>query len=253
MSYVNSAGVRIHYEVEGVGPPLVLQHGFTDSLESWYEFRYVPALKTDYTLILLDARGHGGSDKPHEPDAYEPQLFVRDILAVLDELQIAKAHCWGYSMGGRIAFASAKYAPERFSSFVVGGAHPYQEDRAALAPTLQELQKGAGALPDYWGVPLSPALHARLLTNDMKALGAYWQKRMESPGFDEVLATLRMSWLLYVGEADGRYANAKGCVTHIPNATFISLPGLKHAEGFFRSELVLPHVRRFLATVSPRA
>lgn len=251
MAHVSSHGVRIHYQTEGEGAPLLLQHGFTDSRESWYELGYVSALKPHYRLIMLDARGHGGSDKPHEPEAYEPRLFVADIVAVLDHLQITKAHFWGYSMGGRIAFASAKYAPERFSSFIIGGAHPYQEDRAALAPTLQELQKGAGALPDYWGVPLSPALHARLLVNDMKALVAYWQKRMESPGFEEILPTLPMPCLLYVGEADARFASAKGCVTHIPNATFFSLPGLKHAEGYFRSDLVLPHAMRFLIMASP--
>lgn len=74
---------------------------------------------------------------------------------------------------------------------------------------------------------------------------------MESPCFEEVLPTLRMLCLLSAGEADARFANAKGCVTHIPNATFFSLPGLKHAECYFRSDLVLPHVVRFLATASP--
>ena len=249
MPYVHSQGVRIHYQTEGEGPPLVLQHGFTDSLASWYECGYVPALQQHYRLILLDARGHGGSEKPHEPAAYQAQLFVADILAVLDHLHIPKAHFWGYSMGGRIGFTTAKYAPERVSSFIIGGAHPYQENRDALAPWLQELQKGAGAIAPLWEVPLSPALQARLLANDIEAIVAYWRQRMESPGFAEMLSTLPMPCLLYAGEADGRYANAKGCVTHIPNATFFSLPGLKHAEGFFRSDLVLPHVTRFLATV----
>jgi pimeloyl-ACP methyl ester carboxylesterase len=249
MPYVPSHGVRIHYQIAGNGPPLLLQHGFTDSLESWYEFGYVPALQSHYRLILLDARGHGRSEKPHEAPAYEPQLFVADILAVLDHLRIAKAHYWGYSMGGRIGFATTKYAPERFSSFIIGGAHPYQDNRDALASWLPELQKGAGAIAPLWETPLSPALQARLLTNDMEAIVVYWRQRMEDPGFEEVLPTLTMPCLLYAGEADGRFAKAKGCVTHIPDATFFSVPSLKHAEGFFRSDLVLPNVTRFLATV----
>src|SRR4029453_13974530 len=101
----------------------------------------------------------------------------------------------------------AKYAPERFSSFIIGGAHPYQEDRAALAATLQELQTGAGAIPPFWGVPLPPALHTRLLANDMKAIVAYWQKRMEGSGVEEVLPTLPMPCLLYAGEAAPRAAS----------------------------------------------
>src|SRR5439155_870860 len=48
---------------------------------------------------------------------------------------------------------------------------------------------------------------------------------------------------------DGRYAGVKACVVHMPNVTFVSLPGLNHMEGFFRSDLVLPHVTKFLATV----
>jgi len=44
MPYVHNGGVRIHYRVEGDGPPLVMQHGYTDSMETWYELGYVDAL-----------------------------------------------------------------------------------------------------------------------------------------------------------------------------------------------------------------
>ncbi len=56
--------------IEGEGPALVLQHGFTESVVDWYEAGYIEALKPNYRLILIDARGHGSSDKPHDPDAY---------------------------------------------------------------------------------------------------------------------------------------------------------------------------------------
>jgi pimeloyl-ACP methyl ester carboxylesterase len=92
MPYVRSQGLRMHYQVEGDGPPLVLQHGFGDSLESWYELGYVEALKDEYRLILIDARGHGASDKPHEPEAYSFQNVTIDVVAVLDDLAIAQAH-----------------------------------------------------------------------------------------------------------------------------------------------------------------
>src|SRR5262249_17474553 len=126
MPYAHNQGVRIHYQTEGAGPPLVLQHGFTDSVESWYELGYVEALQNAYRLILVDARGHGASDKPHDPTAYAHKHHVEDILAVLDDLTIPTAHFLGYSMGGRIGFALATYAPTHFTSLLIGGANPYQ-------------------------------------------------------------------------------------------------------------------------------
>jgi len=75
MPYADNQGIRIHYQVEGKGPPLMLQHGFTSNLKSWRQFGYVDALKHHYQLILLDARGHGASDKPHDPAAFAWSYF----------------------------------------------------------------------------------------------------------------------------------------------------------------------------------
>ena len=61
MPYAHSGSVRIHYRVEGEGPALVLQHGFSESVVDWYEAGYVDALRPVYRLILIDARGHGAS------------------------------------------------------------------------------------------------------------------------------------------------------------------------------------------------
>ena len=55
MPYADNGGARIHYQVEGEGPPLVLQHGFSESVVDWYEAGYVDALRSDYRLILIDA------------------------------------------------------------------------------------------------------------------------------------------------------------------------------------------------------
>ena len=120
MPYADNDGVQIHYRVEGEGPPLVLQHGFSESVVDWYEAGYVDALRSDYRLILIDARGHGASDKAHDPDAYELERRVADVVAVLDGLAIEKAVFWGYSMGGWIGFGTAKYSQERFRALVIG-------------------------------------------------------------------------------------------------------------------------------------
>ena len=119
MPYVSNQGVRIHYQVEGDGPPLVLQHGITWNLRFWYYRGYVDALKGDYRLILIDARGHGASDKPHDPTAYNREAKVSDICAVLDALDIARSHFWGYSMGCSIGMALGLLRPDRFHSLTL--------------------------------------------------------------------------------------------------------------------------------------
>jgi pimeloyl-ACP methyl ester carboxylesterase len=80
MPYATHDGVRIYYETEGSGPPLLLHAGLSMSLNDWRDFGYVNALRDDYRLILLDPRGHGQSDKPHDPIAYAYNLLVGDVV-----------------------------------------------------------------------------------------------------------------------------------------------------------------------------
>ena len=153
-------------------------------------------------------------------------------------------------MGARIGFAIAKYAPERVRSLIIGGGSPYSQSQAGPDRMLEALKQGAEAIPSVWGAPLPPSLTARLVRNDVEALIALRTKVLQSPGLAEILPTMTMPCLLFAGENDPIYAENKECVRTMPNVTFFSLPGLGHADTFFRSDLVLPHVMQFLATVS---
>jgi pimeloyl-ACP methyl ester carboxylesterase len=251
MPYAVNQGVRIHYQIEGDGQPLVLQHGFTDSLETWYEVGYVEGLKTQYCLILIDARGHGASDKPHEPDAYGREKNVGDITSVLGDLDIPRAHYFGYSMGGRIGFAIARHAPDRFHSLILGGGSPYPLSQSGTDRMLGALKLGAEAIPSLWGITEPPELIARLVKNDGEALIACRTKALQCAGFAEILPTMKIACLLYAGEDDPACAENKECAAVMPNVTFFSLPGLGHVEALSRSDLVLPRVTQFLAKVNP--
>ena len=250
MPYATNQGVRIHYEVEGEGPALVLQHGGIDCLDTWYELGYVDALKAAYQLILIDARGHGASDKPHEASAYGLQRMVEDIRAILDAQHLPKAHFWGYSMGGYIGFGLAKYLPERCASLIIGGQAPYAR---SFALRRQQLRRGieqgiealVASLKTQYGA-MWPGYIARLRTTDLAAQLALAQDR---PSLEDILPTMTMPCLLYAGDADANYAGVTECCKQIPNVTFVSLPGLNHLEGLMQLHVVLPHITQFLATV----
>jgi pimeloyl-ACP methyl ester carboxylesterase len=249
MPYADNEGVHIHYETEGEGPPLVLQHWSVATLEEWVDYGYVSALKKDYRLILLDARGHGTSDKPLTPEAYALEKRVGDIVAVLDDLGINKAHYFGYSMGGWIGFGAARYAPDRFRSLVLGGATPYATSMDGLRQFVGvAVEKGPEAFVAMWetenGV-LSTGARKRMLAYDYETLLILAQDR---ESLEAVLPTMKMPCLLFAGEED-EYQPIRECARQIANATFFTLPGLDHSGAIRRSDQVVPHVRRFLAEV----
>jgi|SRR6516164_9992871 pimeloyl-ACP methyl ester carboxylesterase len=184
MPYADNGSVRIHYEVEGEGPPLVLQHGFSESVVDWYETGYVKALKPDYRLILIDARGHGDSDKPHDPEAYLLNRRVGDVTAVLDALDIATAVYWGYSMGGWIGFGMANYAKERVRALVIGGQHPYSRSLVALRQLVQRgIAQGSGAfvagMEEIFG-PESAERKERLLSRRISKRISRWSRTVSA-------------------------------------------------------------------------
>ena len=85
--------------MEGTGEPVIMAHGFAGNLEVWDDL--MADLSKDHEAVALDCRGHGKSDKPHEPEQYGIEM-VNDITRLMGHLQISKAHIVGYSMGGAI-------------------------------------------------------------------------------------------------------------------------------------------------------
>ena len=246
MPYATNEETRIHYRVEGSGPPLILQHGLFWSLEGWERWGYVEALNR-FQLILVDARGHGESGKPHDSVAYSLANHVADIVAVLDDLGIRSAHYWGFSMGGWIGFGLAVLAPERIEALVLGGAHPYGR-------TLPDASRLDGSDPELFlerffqrqslsREAMEPAKMQEFLNNDFQAIAAAQQDRAT---LEDSLAVIANPMFLYVGEADGALPQVKKCAAEIPNSSFVYLPGLNHPESFYRSDLVLPLVMPFL-------
>src|SRR3954468_21988505 len=124
MPFASNRGQRIHYTVDGSGPLVVLQHGLLMDATSWRESGFVAALANRFCVACVDSLGHGLSDKPSDPTFYDERQRAGDLVAVINALGRQRAHLLGYSMGGWIAVAVAKYHPERLSSLVIGGWDP---------------------------------------------------------------------------------------------------------------------------------
>jgi pimeloyl-ACP methyl ester carboxylesterase len=260
MPQATNNGIRIHYEVEGQGPPLLLHTGFMGSIQRWYYTGYAEALRDDYRLIILDPRGQGESDKPHDVDAYALETVVADIVAVLDAEGVDRAHFMGFSMGGVIGFGAGVFAPERFLSLIISGASPYFREPGALVflmPTVREdvelLRQGMPAVVEraeqLFG-PLPPESRATWFKNDNQALAAIMLASERYPDISADLPALSLPALIFCGTEDPIHDLAQRASEAMPNARFVPLDGLDHFQTYFRSDLVLPHVRAFLEEVT---
>ncbi len=257
MPFADNDGVRIFYDLEGDGPPLVLHHPLTGTHEYWRKLGYAEVLKDKYRLILMDARGHGKSDKPHAPEMYGMEYMVGDVTAVLDDSSIDKAHFWGYSMGGRVGLATGRYAPDRFSSLIIGGSglseKDSKEEREELQDIIHLFERGI----DVWmaflekgrGREMEDSRRDILQNADLDAWIAFCSY-YENIGMADYLPTLTIPCLLYAGEEDTHHhSSAKTCAEILQNALFVSLPGLGHFANTSRDQ-VLPHVLKFLESLN---
>ncbi len=257
MPYATRDGVRIYYEVDGSGPPLVLHVGFLGSLDDWRrpDVRYTEALRDAYRLVLLDPRGQGRSDKPHDPAAYRLRERVGDVTAVLDPEGVERAHFWGYSMGGWVGFALGAYAPDRVTSLVLGGTDPFPRDDRPVEEDawLRLFRQGMPAFVADWerhDPHLPAAVRGRWLALDAAALAAAWEARLTDPGLGDAFPGIRVPTLVYYGTVDYPDRLPEQAAGQMSGASAVALEGLNHPQAFRRGDLILPHVRAFLDRVS---
>jgi pimeloyl-ACP methyl ester carboxylesterase len=266
MPYANNNGVKIYYEVEGEGPPLVLVHGMVLSGKAWYISGYVSELKKDYRLIILDARGHGSSDKPSETNSYDFKTMADDVIVIMNDLNIEKAHYFGYSMGAYIGFhgIGRNYA-SRFNSLILGGFSVYpdkaimQSLQSGLPVCKSAIEKGMQVyiplLEQTGGLEITEDLQKYLSSLNPRALFSILQNIADSfdeSSADEILPKIDLPCLAYAGEDDIYPSALKKTASKMPNARFISFSGLNHGTAFSRSDLILPHVKEFLAKANKR-
>ena len=129
MPTIDRDGVKIHYEVHGSGPPLLLTHGYSSTSGMWQG--QIAALSKHHTLMLWDMRGHGQSDYPENAAAYSEALTVADMAAVLDAVGAGQAIVGGLSLGGYMSLAFYRAHPERVRALLIIDTGPgFKKDEA---------------------------------------------------------------------------------------------------------------------------
>ncbi|MFA5399179.1 MAG: alpha/beta fold hydrolase [Dehalococcoidia bacterium] len=116
MPLIKAGDIKLHYEMSGEGPPLLLINGYGDHTGHWFCMR--PVLDRHFTVLAYDNRGSGRSDKPDLP--YTMKMLAGDAATLLDELGISRAHVFGVSMGGMVAQELALGYPRKLNSLVLG-------------------------------------------------------------------------------------------------------------------------------------
>jgi len=242
-------GINLYYEVYGQGYPVVLLHGFLDTVDSWQA--QIPALSRDYQLIIYDARGHGKSESPLSPDLYSADIVVEDLFELLRTLKIEKAVVGGISMGGYETLRFYMRHPEAVSALIPIDTGPgyhsvarreesnrWSEERIKVLET-----QGMEAYLTLPAPFTSLYQHPKEDMLKLNPIGLINMSRKVIMQHDslviENLSQIKVPSLILVGEKDERFLRAASYMTKIiPGAQCTVIPGAGHlvnqdAPGFF--------------------
>ncbi len=229
-------GLQLSYTVwEGDGRhrrPVVLHHGFAaDSQVNWVNPGVVDALvKAGFTVIALDARGHGASEKPHDPAAYGEDIMAADLTALFDELGLDEVCLAGYSMGAIVSLLVAT-SDRRVRCLAVGGVGAGIVDFGGVdARVINRSQIADGLLAeDRSQVPPAARPFRRLARRagaDVEALAAVMHATPHGP---MRLTNLSAATLILAGESDELATQPERLAAGIAGARLVRVPG-NHME-----------------------
>jgi pimeloyl-ACP methyl ester carboxylesterase len=221
-------GTRIAYDVSGTGPFVMLLHGGGQTRRVWHDAGYVARLSSMFTVITVDLRGNGDSDKPVTKEAYAIDRIVEDLLAVADDAHAAKFALWGFSYGANVGrYLSVR--SERVTSMV------------------------------YIGIPFGPAaddtfrkmILERLRSGNTPPVQAAWiGALLDYPAVEP--ADMRCPTLWLVGTSNtSAMDSVKKYETALPGTRvrLTTLEGLTHPQEMERIDQSLPAALAFMRAV----
>jgi pimeloyl-ACP methyl ester carboxylesterase len=248
-------GVRLKYELEGEGPPLLLHLGAGCDSGLWEAAGYLGPLSKSYRCILFDHRGHGESDHPRGVEANHIDRYEADVVAVLDHLGIDSTAFWGYSAGISVGLKLADDHPSRIRALIGSGgmsATPpaqYVEFVTSRVPELREhaWEKMIARFDDQEPDPIPEWMKQRLRATDTEQFIDFLQAGTDS-GWDgwDALPRVKAPTLFLAGELEDPDDGTAAAAARMPNGRRVRLAGLGHINAFLRSDLAVPHAMEFL-------
>lgn len=235
-----SDGVALHYTDEGTGPAVVLLHAFAGTSALWRSNGLMPL--DGFRTLAFDARGHGDSAKPIDPDAYGAEL-VDDVIRLMDARGIEEAHMVGYSMGAETALKLATVHPERILSLVVAGSGWSGEEEAQVYGFVSDALGSSETFGDFMAA--MPAVEmtadeqmaafAMLMSHGISPDQAAAPLAGASAAMSEVislganeLAAISVPVLGLAGEADEERTNVERLSDAILDFTYVMIPEADH-------------------------
>ena len=215
--FLHNSGANIFYSeyfpADPQAPTLILLHG--NGEDHTYFVKQIPAFSPHFRLVLMDTRGQGQSTGGDGELNFS--VFAADLLALMDHLQIAKAHLLGFSDGGNLALTFALAHPERVQSLILNGAN--LEPGGVKLSTQLPIVLGYGCCR-----LLSPFSHKA------RQNGAVLGLMVNHPHIPpQALAALTMPALVIIGERDMiRDRHSQLIARSLPNAQFVRIPGGDH-------------------------
>ena len=256
MPKIDRDGIKLHYEVHGRGPALILTHGYSSTSAMWKE--QIDALSKHHKLVLWDMRGHGQSDYPDDPSAYSEAHTVADIAALLDEVGARQAIVGGLSLGGYMSLAFYRVHPERVSALLIIDTGPgFKKDDARAAWNQRARDTGDRFEREGLAV-LTSASRERSSVSHRDASGLAHAARGMLTQRDarviELLPDIRVPALVVVGADDAPFLAASDYMAaKIPGATKLVIPAAGHAVNIDQPQAFIDGVLPFLDGVSKTA
>jgi pimeloyl-ACP methyl ester carboxylesterase len=224
----HSDGVRLRYVLAGPddGPPVVLVHGYCSDYElNWVGTRWQETLTLAGRLVLgLDCRGHGRSEKPHDPAAYARRTMAGDVVRLLDHLDIARADYLGYSMGARIGLDAVIAHQDRIRHAVLGGLGHW--GAGGRSEVIARRMRGDESVHDPAAEMFYRFAAARPI-NDLEALACCILGPQPALTGAE-LAAIAVPVAIMVGERDPIARGAPDLAAQIPGARYVTITGRDH-------------------------